>query len=435
MIWRTLLKPNVQRNKPAIIGLIAFVIALIVAISRGINDAFQNDAKGYVGEALGMLEGWTFMQENPEKFGHGFGFTGMILSTFLMSGTTSLVFLKLILALAHGASSYLVARIGQLIGLKEKFWIAASMLFTIDPFMLFAATDAQTESLTTLLILWWCYLYVSKSRAIGHHWPLVILFTLSGIFSVLMRPNSLLPFVFVAFILYRKWIQEGVKNSIFAISISLFLGSISLYQLFLTKLYSGFIFLSTAGAANAEFMCRKEFIPQYFGLISAEENKKINAVATQSTTTQELLSINPNLTIPELNREYTKLGISTCLEDPIGSITVITVKFFALWRPFTGFGAYGIELFLFSLILWLPMTLAAIWYLISNQRNESGNAVQRYFIVMSLGFTLSLLLTATQIRHRVAFAEPFYWIFLLYFLQRLYQRFLAPKPRVDLRKT
>jgi hypothetical protein len=427
MILRIVSKPIVQRNKPAVIGFIAFVFALVVAISRGINDAFQNDAKGYVGEALGMLEGWTFMQENPEKFGHGFGFTGMILSTFLLSGTTSLVFLKLILALAHGISSYLVARIGQLIGLKEKFWIVASMLFTIDPFMLFAATDAQTESLTTLLVLWWCYLYVSKSRTIGPHWPLVILFTLSGIFSVLMRPNSLLPLLFVAFILYRKWSQEGAKNLIFAISISLFLAAISVYQVFLTKLYSGFIFLSTAGAANAEFMCRKEFIPQYFGMISAEENKRINEVATQSTTTQELLSVNPNLTIPELNREYTKLGISTCLEDPIGSITVIAVKFFALWRPFTVFGAYGIELFLFSLVIWLPMTLVAIWYLVSKQRNESGKAIQRYFLVMSLGFTLSLLLTATQIRHRVAFAEPFYWIFLLYFMQTVYERFFKPK--------
>ena len=197
--------------------------------------------------------------------------------------------------------------------------------------------------------------------------------------------------------------------------------------MFLSKLYAGFIFLSTAGAANAEFMCRKEFIPQYFGLISAEENNRINAVATQSTTTQELLSINPNFTIPELNREYTKLGVSTCLEDPLGSLTVIAVKFFALWRPFTVFGAYGIELFLLSLIIWLPMTLVAIWYLISKQRNESGKAIQRYFLVMSLGFTLSLLLTATQIRHRVAFAEPFYWMFLLYFVQTVYERFFKPK--------
>jgi hypothetical protein len=427
MILRKLSKPAVQRNKPAFIGFIAFMIAFIVAISRGINDAFQADAKGYVGEALGMLEGWTYMQENPEKFGHGFGFTALILSTFLMSGTTSLVYLKLILAFVHGVSSYLVARIGQLIGLKEKFWISASVLFTFDPFILFAATDAQTEGLTTLLVLWWCYLYISKSRERDHHWPLILLFTFSGIFSVIMRPNSLLPFMFVAFILYRKWIKQGVKNLIFAISISLFLSAISLYQMFLSKLYAGFIFLSTAGAANAEFMCRKEFIPQYFGLISAEENNRINAVATQSTTTQELLSSNPNFTIPELNREYTKLGVSTCLEDPLGSLTVIGVKFFALWRPFTVFGAYGIELFLASLIIWLPMTLVAIWYLISKQRNESGKAIQKYFLVMSLGFTLSLLLTATQIRHRVAFAEPFYWIFLLYFVQTVYERFFRPK--------
>ena len=65
MFLRKLSKPEFQRNKSAFIGFIAFMIAFIVAISRGINDAFQADAKGYVGEALGMLEGWTYMQENP----------------------------------------------------------------------------------------------------------------------------------------------------------------------------------------------------------------------------------------------------------------------------------------------------------------------------------------------------------------------------------
>ena len=414
-------------RKPEFIGFNAFLVALVVAISRGIDGAFQNDAKGYVAEAQGMLEGWTFMQEKPEQFGHGFGFTAIILSTFLLSGSTSLVYLKLILALAHGLSTYLVARIGQLIGLKEKFWVATSLLFTFDPFMIFAATDAQTESLTTLLVLWWGYLYISKSRDGSLQWPLILIFTLSGLFSVLMRPNSLLPFLFIAFILYRKWIRQGVKKSIFAISVIIFLAALSLYQIFLTKLYSGFIFLSTAGAANAEFMCRKEFIPQYFGLVSAEENNRINIIATQSTTRQELLSLNPNFTIPELNREYTKLGISTCLEDPLGSFTVIVLKFFALWRPFTVFGAYGIELFFLSLFIWLPMTLAAIWYLISKPKNESAKATQKYFLVMSLGFTISLLLTATQIRHRVAFAQPFYWIFLLYFIQMMYGRFFRPK--------
>jgi hypothetical protein len=33
-----------------------------------------------------------------------------------------------------------------------------------------------------------------------------------------------------------------------------------------------------------------------------------------------------------------------------------------------------------------------------------------------LGFTISLLMTPTQIRHRVAFAEPFYWIFFIVFM-------------------
>jgi len=414
-------------NRPVIIGLAGAGISLIATFVRGINETFQNDATGYVNEARGMLEGWTFMQVNPSQFGHGFGFTGTIFLTFLLSGSTSLFFIKIILALGHGASSFLVAKIGQQIGLRAKFWIAAALIFSVDPLIILAATDVQTESLTTLIVLWWCYIYISHENVATKNKTLILSFTVTGIFSVLMRPNSLLPFLFVAFILYRKWRSQGVERSIFTLSTLIFLGAIALYQLFLFKLYSGFIFLSTAGAANAEFMCRKEFIPQYLGFVSAAENERINSIATQSTTTQNLLSVNPNLTIPELNREYTNLGITTCLDDPIGSISVVILKIFALWRPFTVFGAYGAEVFVFSLLLWVPLTLITIWFLFNKNRNSSTASLQRYFVVMALGFTLSLVLTTTQIRHRVAIAEPFFWIFLLFFVQRFVGKIIKVK--------
>lgn len=359
------------------------------------------------------------MQENPDLFFHGFGFTGLIFLTLLMTNINSLVLLKILLVVGHGVAVYLVAKIGIQIGLRERYWILASLVFALDPFMIFAATDAQTESVVTLIVLWWSLLYISpKSEKIKA--PLLItLFFLTGVYLILVKPNTLLPFTLLTIAMYLKFRNEGVSKKVFVFPIVLFLGIISLYHVFLYKLYSGFVFLSTTGGSNAELMCRTEFIPQFFGLVSAAENARINAIATQSTTASDLLLANPTLSIPQINLELTSLGLDTCLANPLSSIWVLVVKTFALWRPFTVFGAYGLEVFIISLLLWLPLSIVTLWFLVNKKMDRSSMLLKKYFVIISIGFTLSLLLTPTQIRHRVAFAEPFYWLFFFYFLQAI----------------
>ena len=409
----------ILKNKPIYLGLLSTLIALCVTIFRGVNQTFQNDAQGYVIEARGMLKGWVYMQENPDLFFHGFGFTGLIFLTLLMTNINSLVLLKILLVVGHGVAVYLVAKIGIQIGLRERYWILASLVFALDPFMIFAATDAQTESVVTLIVLWWSLLYISpKSEKIKA--PLLItLFFLTGVYLILVKPNTLLPFTLLTIAMYLKFRNEGVSKKVFVFPIVLFLGIISLYHVFLYKLYSGFVFLSTTGGSNAELMCRTEFIPQFFGLVSAAENARINAIATQSTTASDLLLANPTLSIPQINLELTSLGLDTCLANPLSSIWVLVVKTFALWRPFTVFGAYGLEVFIISLLLWLPLSIVTLWFLVNKKMDHSSMLLKKYFVIISIGFTLSLLLTPTQIRHRVAFAEPFYWLFFFYFLQAI----------------
>ncbi len=399
------------------LGLFASLVALCLAIFRGINQTFQNDAQGYVTEARGMHNGWVYMQENPGLFGHGFGFTGLIFLTLLVTNLKSLVLMKMLLVVGHGIAAYLVARIGIEIGLRERYWVSASIFFALDPFLIFAATDVQTESVTTLIVLWWCLLYISPTNGKIKPQLLLTIYFLSGAYLVLVKPNTLLPFTFLSIAMYFRFRNGGVSKTVFVFSVGLFLSVISLYHVFLFKLYSGFVFLSTAGGSSAQFMCRTEFIPQFLGFVSAAENERINAIGVQSTTSSDLLLANPTLTIPQTNKILAGIGLDTCLANPVSSIWVLMVKTFALWRPFTVFGAYGMEVFIFSLLLWLPLTLVTIWFLFNKQMSTKCFLLKKYFVIISIGFTLSLLLTPTQIRHRVAFAEPFYWLFFFYFLQ------------------
>jgi hypothetical protein len=243
-----------------------------------------------------------------------------------------------------------------------------------------------------------------------------LFFPLSGFVSVAIRPNSILPFIFVAILVYFKWFHEEFSLWFIGLSASLFLALFGFFEVLVTRLYSGFVFISPVGGANAEFMCRTEFIPQYLGLVSSGENARINEIVTHSATAAHLLANQPNLSTSGLNHALTKIGISICLNHPLQSAWVMFIKIFALWRPFTVFGAYSLKIFLLSLIVWVPLTIVTIWFITRRNLSDVNFKLRNYFVILSIGFTLSLLLTPTQIRHRIAFAEPFYWLFFAYFV-------------------
>ena len=402
------------RNPLVIVSFAAFVGTLAVNILQGFESLGVDDAESYVSQANLLLSGWSNVISNPEMFSHGIGFSFIIAVTFFISNSDSMLLLKILLAIGHGLSTYLVARIGIYIGLRKYIWICSSILFALDPFMLMAATRVQTESLVTLVVLYWAYLYLSPPSIENKiRWHLIA-FPSSGFLLVSVRPNVLLPFLIIGILVYLKWFYDKTSLTAIGLSFAIFVSALTIFQMLITRIYQGFVFLSPVGGASAPLMCRADFIPQYLGLISSEENQRINKLMTDATHTTDLLLKHPNYSLSEVNSSLTHLGISKCLEDPMQSLGVLVIKAIALWRPFTVFGAYGLEIFLVSLIIWLPLSIFAIRFLCSKLHSISESKLRIFFILLSLSFTVSLLLTQTQVRHRVAFAEPFYWIFALH---------------------
>jgi hypothetical protein len=305
----------------------------------------------------------------------------------------------------------LLARIGFELGLKKPFWIAASIFYAIDPFILFAASDVTTEPIITLFVLYWAFLFLRVMKNGKIDYLHILLFGLSGFYSAFARPNSILPFIVIAFFMFYKWGKEGISRLVLSLSAMIFASLLLMYEVILTKLYAGFVFLSPAGGYNAEVMCSKVFVPQYFGFISQAENTRINNWVYGATKSGEIFANQEVYNIPAANQELWKLGIKSCLAQPLESLGVLLIKPFALWRPYVVYGAYSPMVFFASLLLWVPLTIAAIYFLTRRNLNPIQSQLRNYFLIMAISFTISLELTPTQIRHRVAFAEPFYWIF------------------------
>lgn len=409
---------NGELITPFSLGVLGALLAIFVAFIRGIENTGVQDAKDYLDSAQNMLQGWQFMSSNPDLFVRTLGLPFMVFLTFLLSQSTSLLTIKLLLALGHGLSTLLMAKIGKQMELRKALWVSGAILFSLDPFLLFATTDIQTESITTLMVLYWAYLFITPQDEPKLRIFHLICFPISGFFAVSVRPNIILPFVLIAFLLYLRWNQFGIRRSWILGSSFLFVCLIVTYEIILTSLYKGFVFLSAQGGVGAVFMCRTELVPQYVGFISPTRNAEINQWVLDhlSSVINGITATNPNLSITDLNGELNKIGLSTCAARPLQSLFVLILKCLALWRPFTVFGAYNFSTFILSLLIWLPLTIIMISFILNKKHSRVNLQLRKYFVVLSIGFTISLLLTPTQIRHRVAFAEPFYWLFFMYFI-------------------
>lgn len=206
-----------------------------------------------------------------------------------------------------------------------------------------------------------------------------------------------------------------------SIGVSIFLILLSVYEIFLTKLNSGFVFLANYGGLGVAYLCRKEFVPQYLGIATSAQNAEINNWVTSiDPLSNQILARNPGASSAELNSELYRMGISNCLSNPIESAWLLILKSFAVWRPTLVFGAYGSKIFFFSLLLWLPLTGIVLWIIFNKKLKGKASELRIFFLVGAASFTFSVLMTtSTHTRHRIAFAESFYWLFAFFWLQKI----------------
>jgi hypothetical protein len=410
-----------QNTFAKLLGLLGAIIASAFSFLRGIENISITDGTSYLNQAESLLKGQEYIFENPNDFSHGIIFSAILALTFKVLGSSSLILFKLILSSLFGCTIYLLVKIAQEMGLTKVSWVALGLFCTLDPFLLFPATDLQTESVTTFIVVYWAYLYLVPAGSNTFRKLDPILFGMTSSFAILMRPNFLLPVLGIGLLLFYKWKKERFANSQLALTTMLILSIVFLYQIFLVKLYDGFVFLASYGGLGIAYLCKPDFIPQYFGYASAVENQRINNWVLIENPLGKLAETNLiNPSAAEANSELFRIGIKICLENPIEGSWLILLRLLSVWRPSVVFGAYSLSIFIISLLFWVPLTYLMIKFLKDRKLSSPMIKLRQYFFVMGGTFTISLLFTFPQVRHRVAFAEVFYILFAVIVLERLY---------------
>jgi len=392
----------------AIGGLASFLLSLRV----GLNSWSFPDAVNFIKQANAINSGFQYMEDNPGEMQFPFGLPTIIAIMFRIQGSESLITTKLILICFHLAALVCFVLIVRRLIENPKIQYLTILAFSFDPFLLSQAIDLQTEPITTFFILWWCYVYLSDIRETKRSYSTIILFYVSGMFEVITRPNSLIPFIGIGVLLFMKHRKSEVHLKSHLLGISIFLGGLLVFQAFLWKVFGGFLFLAANGGQNFVLACRNEFVPQYLGVASQYQNQEINAWYFHylNDAISRAMSDQTMVSIPQLNKELFKFGLENCTNNLLETMSLLVLKVIGLWRPSTVFGAYGTTIFVLSILIWLPLSIAACIYLLGKTNNFRQQEFKYFSIVLWVLFTISLFPSATQIRHRIAFSEPFLWI-------------------------
>ena len=231
------LKSEQWRRADFYLATFASLLAFSITVIRGLENTSIQDAKDYVLMANNMLNGWDYVVSNNEQFQRTIGFPFLIFSTFVASSSQSLLLIKIIMAVSHGLSVLLLGRISKILGLSGVLSALVMIFFAIDPFLLISATDVQTEPLTTLIVIYWAYLYLTFDDHDFRNCVKVILFTISGFLGILIRPNIIVPFGLLSLLFVVKLFNNGAPKRWITYSFTTFLFLISIYEFILYRIY------------------------------------------------------------------------------------------------------------------------------------------------------------------------------------------------------
>jgi len=380
----------------------AFFVSLTLSYLRGISLNFSQDSKDYISGANNLQNGITWILNNPDQFAKPLGLPFQILILKTLFGVHWLIGFKVLSALLHALTAVLLYKICLLLEVRKKLALFCGLLFASDPLILVSTTDITTETIATLTITFWCYWAMLKVNRISVSNIHKIGFVLVSIFCITTRPNYLFILFAVLILLIIKQNLRILRSS----EIVAFILFFTVFQAFILFLYKSFILIAPGSGLGMYFFCRGELNQQAIGIIDEEKNASLNTWVLQSLTNQSdiFFSTNPNGSFSEFNQFLSSEGLKYCLSNPGEGLVSVLIRGVGNWRPFVAFGAYGLSTFVISFVI-LGSLLLGTAFFIFGRKTKAQDHFMHFFLATSLAFTLSILVTPTQIRHKVAFSE------------------------------
>jgi hypothetical protein len=400
-------KVRCPEKYPTILGFYAFAISISYSLVRGIGQTYSQDSLDYISIADNLSNGLSWIFSNPDSFAKPLGLPILLALLKFIAGGAYILCFKILMAIFHGLTIFLACRIMQKLQIKSLLIIVVAFLMASDPLILSSTTDVTTETIATLTITYWLYwsilLFTNQKPSMIEE----LFFVVLSILCILTRPNYF--FVFIGVLVGTKLILKSGKILTRPIAIMFFL--LLIYELFVCFLYGGFLFLAPGSGLGIYFLCKGQLNPQSLGILSSSKNSELNSWVLDSLDSASMAfrSQSTSASFIDFNQFLTKEGIAYCINNPGEGFLTTLAKVFGTWRPYVAFGAYGYVTFIASLVILTLITFCSIRFLIS-RKTKIEKFLASILVWTGLFFTITIIVTPTQIRHRIAFAETILWI-------------------------
>ena len=405
-------------------SLVAVVVGAIIPavafLKSGINSWVFPDAPLLIQQGYAISQGMQYMRSNPSELQYPFGLPAIISIGYKISEQNAVAMSRMILLLFHFLTILVIYLILNNLRVNKKIQFVAIVGFSLDPFVLKQALDLQTEPITAFFISILCLIFLTKLDSPAKQKAIPFFYFFVCFLMIVTRPNLIVPIIGISLFLIYRWKKDFVSNRTILSAGASFLFYFVAFHAFLFSVFRQFVPISGNSGQNLALACRLEFLPQYLGYADSKENQVINAWYFDylNNIKEIFLNLNPLASVIDLNREYQRVGIQNCLDNPFETAGLFLIKSISLWRPSTVFGAYGIEVFVISAVFWIPLTILVVKFLFSGDLTPAQSSLQIFLVIFWGLFTISLIPSATQIRHRIAVAEQFYWVILAIYLNK-----------------
>lgn len=383
----------------------------------GVNSVDYTDTADYLAAARSLHETGTF----PDIGVSTYPFFRPPLYPYFIAGLWtvfpgSLLVIKVVQVLMHGATCWLLYKTGYLITGNRLMSYLGAVMFAINPLFLYGAVGIQTEVMLTFLIVWAFYILARMARAERVLWRQAVgvgvLFALGG----LCKPSALgIGFAMgVAFLFFQLFKKKHLIVS--AVIVPAMFLTILPWSFYVWHTKGEFFLINDGGGFNVWMGNHRNYIPIFDGTVkSIEESRvyeggiflEIDALKDEWRRTHDY----DHLSMKDRERLWQEKGIENMKQDPQAAAWLILLKGYVFWRPFTDAATNTYSRFLVSAATQIPVFIFAIFGIWRTGRDAKTREVVLLFFVMALSITMIHMALVSGMRYRLPYVDPILTVF------------------------
>lgn len=406
-----------HRLKDVFIFLAPFASAIFSNIYFGFNRYLNADSFEYLDQAQLLIQNFEFIRNSSDEFLKPPGVPILLAFLHILFEGNWIISYKLLMCMLHGLTVLLAFKICGTLNLSRFSKYIAVGFISLDPLLLISTTEISTEPIASAAIIAWLYwaLRIQQKQELSTFFRTI--FICLSTLCIASRPNYILIFVCILCLLV---FYCGFESTIKKVELIIIMGLIILLVAFTSWLHNGFVFLAPYSGLMFYFLCKDYLIPSSLGFVNIKQNEFINerVLLELGYLKRNFFDLYPSATLFDFDQELKMLGIRQCFRDGGNAIFSIMSRIIGTWRPFLSPGGYSLFEFFISLFVLSLLTLAGIIFIVKTHEKE--HKFFRHLVIWSIViFTVSVIPTPSQIRHRIAFSEVFLWIIFALVIDRI----------------